>query len=154
MALNLMRNMACRLRNARPNHQASAVPPRLTVLCKLLVACVIAMGPFLGIAAAAVMGARPTDPLLLAQSMQMRKASVTVCTACRANDCVVIVYQKYTLQAMSSCIALLRAALCGLRCTILFSRLVFRADGMKAVRLAVCRLSTHSLQAEVQATLP
>jgi hypothetical protein len=83
VALVLVRNVACRLRNARPNHQPSAVPPRLTILCKLLVACVIAMGPFLGIAAAAVMGARPTDPLLLAQSMQMRKASVTVCTAWR-----------------------------------------------------------------------
>ncbi|WIA14334.1 hypothetical protein OEZ85_002864 [Tetradesmus obliquus] len=65
------------LRNARPNHQASALPAYLTVLCKVLVACVIALGPFIGIAAAAMLGAKPGDQVLLAQATHLRKASAT-----------------------------------------------------------------------------
>lgn len=69
---------SCRLRNARPNHQPSALPADLTVLCKVLVACVIALGPFIGIAAAAMLGAKPGDQVLLAQATHLRKASATV----------------------------------------------------------------------------
>uniref|UniRef100_A0A383WFT8 Uncharacterized protein n=1 Tax=Tetradesmus obliquus TaxID=3088 RepID=A0A383WFT8_TETOB len=65
------------LRNARPNHQPSALPAYLTVLCKVLVACVIALGPFIGIAAAAMLGAKPGDQVLLAQATHLRKASAT-----------------------------------------------------------------------------
>jgi hypothetical protein len=36
------------------------------------------MGPFLGIAAAAILGAKPTDQLLMVQAMHLRQASATV----------------------------------------------------------------------------
>lgn len=73
----------CRLRNVRPHHQPRPAPGLITVLCKLLVACVIAMGPLLGIVAAGLANSQG-QPLLQYHGLEARKASITVggCNAC------------------------------------------------------------------------
>lgn len=68
----------CRLRNAKSRSLPPSIARLITLLCKLLVACVIICGPILGISAVGVMYAKPGDRNLMYHGMMIRKASSAV----------------------------------------------------------------------------
>jgi hypothetical protein len=55
------------------------------------------MGPFLGIAAAAILGAKPADQLLLSQAMHIRQASATVRVHCSRQTAGLSVFSSLLL---------------------------------------------------------